>query len=150
MGKLIDADEFVEWLMSDAITDEQRKFAEQVKYAADRMKPVEQQWIPCTPETMPENEQDVFVTVEVRPFGRKPFRRVVRAFYTDGRHTDADSAYSWDEFPDPQYDDDDNMIIPEGWWEASDYAEQQGMIDDFVIAWREQLEPWRGAQDGAD
>lgn len=41
MGKLIDADEFVEWLMSDAITDEQRKFAEQVKYAADRMKPVD-------------------------------------------------------------------------------------------------------------
>lgn len=41
MGKLIDADEFVEWLMSDAITDEQRKFAEQVKYAADRMKPAQ-------------------------------------------------------------------------------------------------------------
>ena len=100
-------------------------------------------WIPVT-ERLPENEQEVFVTVEVRPYGRKPFRRVVRAFYTDGRHTDADSAYSWDEFPDPQYDDDDNMIIPEGWWESSDYLEQQGMIDDFVIAWREPLKPWEG------
>lgn len=103
----------------------------------------QQGWIPVT-ERLPENEQEVFVTVEVRLSGRKPFRRVVRAFYTDGRHTDADSAYSWDEFPDPQYDDDDNMIIPEGWWESSDYLEQQGMIDDFVMAWREPLKPWEG------
>lgn len=100
-----------------------------------------QRWIPVT-ERLPENEQEVFVTVEVRPFGRKPFRRVVRAFYTDGKHTDADSAYSWNDFPNPQYDDKDNLIIPEGWWESSDYSEQQGMIDDFVVAWREPLEPW--------
>lgn len=106
----------------------------------------DERWIPVT-ERLPENEQDVFVTVEVRLSGRKPFRRVVKAFYTDGKHTDADSAYSWDEFPDPQYDDDDNLIIPEGWWESSDYAEQQGMIDDFVIAWREPLKPWEGGQD---
>ena len=102
-----------------------------------------ERWIQCT-EQMPDNEHDVLVTVEIRPVGRKPFRRVVRAFYTDGKHTDADSAYSWDEFPDPQYDDDDNLIIPEGWWESSDYLEQQGMIDDFVIAWREPLKPWEG------
>lgn len=37
MGKLIDADEFVEWLLSDAITDDQREFAVKVRYAADRM-----------------------------------------------------------------------------------------------------------------
>lgn len=104
-----------------------------------------ERWIQCT-ERMPDNEHDVLVTVEIRPVGRKPFRRVVRAFYTDGKHTDADSAYSWDEFPDPQYDDDDNLIIPEGWWESSDYLEQQGMIDDFVIAWREPLKPWKGEQ----
>ena len=59
MGKLIDADEFVEWLMSDAITDEQRKFAEQVKYAADRMKPA-QRWIPCS-ERLPKNNGQVLV-----------------------------------------------------------------------------------------
>ena len=111
-----------------------------------QMPPAQPRWIPVT-ERLPENEQEVFVTVEVRPFGRKPFRRVVKAFYTDGRHTDADSAYSWDEFPDPQYDDDDNLIIPEGWWESSDYSEQQGMIDDFVMAWREPLEPWEGGQE---
>ena len=100
-------------------------------------------WIPCTPETMPENEQDILVTVEVRPFGRIPYRRVVRTFYTDGKHTDADSAYSWDEFPDPQYDDNGNMIIPEGWWESSDYSEQQGMVDDFVVAWQPLPTPYR-------
>ena len=112
----------------------------------EELPPVQPGWIPVT-ERLPENEQDVFVTVEVRLYGRKPFRRVVKAFYTDGRHTDADSAYSWDEFPDPQYDDDDNLIIPEGWWESSDYLEQQGMIDDFVIAWREPLKPWEGGRD---
>ena len=117
-----------------------------IRKTVDDMKAAQPGWIPVT-ERHPENEQEVFVTVEVRPFGRKPFRKVVRAFYTDGRHTDADSAYSWDEFPDPQYDDDDNLIIPEGWWESSDYSEQQGMIDDFVMAWRE-LKPWEGGQDG--
>ncbi len=201
--KLIDADEFVEWLMSDAITDEQRKFAEQVKYAADRMKPAQPVcedavpweqleryaewfcaqvsypefireakafcestiagmkggniapsvtpkqpgWIPVT-ERLPKNEQEVFVTVEVRPFGRKPFRRVVRAFYTDGKHTDADSAYTWYELEEPDFDDDGNIIVPEGWWESSDYSEQQEMIDDFIMAWREPLKPWEGGQDG--
>lgn len=100
-------------------------------------------WIPCS-TALPENEQDVLLTVEVRPFGRIPYRRVVRAFYTDGKHTDADSAYSWDEFPNSQYDDKDNLIIPEGWWESSDYCEQQGMVDDFVIAWQPLPKPYKG------
>lgn len=36
MPKYINADDFVETLFSDAITDEQRKFAERVKYAIDK------------------------------------------------------------------------------------------------------------------
>lgn len=63
MGKLIDADEFVEWLMSDAITDEQRKFAEQVKYAADRMKPAQPGWIPCK-TALPKEDGQYIVTVK--------------------------------------------------------------------------------------
>ena len=118
-------------------------FAYETGYIEGRADAIQQQWIPCTPETMPENEQDVLVTVEVRTLGRKSFRRVIRAFYTDGRHTDADSAYSWNEFPDPQYDDDGNMIIPKGWWESSDYYEQLGMVDDFVVAWMPFPEPWK-------
>ena len=39
--RLIDADDFVEWLLADAITDEQREFAENVRYAAERMKPAD-------------------------------------------------------------------------------------------------------------
>lgn len=35
--RLINVDDFVEWLLSDAITDEQRQFAEKVRYAAERM-----------------------------------------------------------------------------------------------------------------
>lgn len=107
-----------------------------------------QRWIPCTPETMPDNEHDVLVTVEIRPVGRKPFRRVVRAFYTDGKHTDADSAYTWYELEEPDFDDNGNIIVPEGWWESSDYSEEVSQIDDFVISWCEQPKPWEGGQDG--
>ena len=107
-----------------------------------------QQWTPCTPETMPDNEHDVLVTVEIRPVGRKPFRRVVRAFYTDGKHTDADSAYTWYELEEPDFDDDGNIIVPEGWWESSDYSEEVSPIDDFVISWREQPKPQKGEGNG--
>lgn len=100
-------------------------------------------WIPVT-KRLPKNEQDVLVTVEIRPVGRKPFRRVVRAFYTDGKHTDADSAYTWNELEEPDFDDDGNIIVPEGWWESSDYSEEVSQIDDFVISWREQPKPQKG------
>lgn len=103
-------------------------------------------WIPVT-ERLPENEQEVFVTVEVRPIGCKPRRRVIKAFYTDGKHTDADSAYTWYELEELDCDDNGNIIIPEGWWEAVDYSDEFNMIDDFVVAWRELPEPWEGRQD---
>lgn len=112
--------------------------------------PAQPGWIPCTPETMPDNEHDVLVTVEIRPVRRKPFRRVVRAFYTDGKHTDADSAYTWYELEEPDFDDDGNIIVPEGWWESSDYSEEVSQIDDFVISWCEQPKPWEGAQDAGE
>ena len=106
----------------------------------------EQRWIPVT-ERLPENEQEVFVTVEVRPIGCKPRRRVIKAFYTDGKHTDADSAYTWYELEELDCDDNGNIIIPKGWWEAVDYSDEFNMIDDFVVAWRELPEPWEGRQD---
>lgn len=105
------------------------------------------EWIPVT-KRLPENEQDILVTVEVRPSGRKPFRRVVRAFYTDGKHTDADSAYTWNDLEEPDFDDDGNIIVPEGWWESSDYSEEVSQIDDFVISWREQPKPQKGEENG--
>ena len=120
---------------------------EEAKNIAIKALKTQARWIPCTPETMPDNEHDVLVTVEIRPVGRKPFRRVVRAFYTDGKHTDADSAYTWYELEEPDFDDDGNIIVPEGWWESSDYSEEVSQIDDFVISWREQPKPWEGAQD---
>ena len=109
--------------------------------------PKQPRWIPVT-ERLPENEHDVLVTVEIRPVGRKPFRRVVRAFYTDGKHTDADSAYTWYDLEEPDFDDDGNIIVPEGWWESSDYSEEVSQIDDFVISWREQPKPQKGEGNG--
>lgn len=100
-----------------------------------------ERWIQCT-ERMPDNEHDVLVTVEIRPVGRKPRRRVIKAFYTDGKHTDADSEYTWYELEEPDFDDDGNIIVPEGWWEAVDYSDEFNMIDDFVVAWCELPEPW--------
>lgn len=130
------------------LTDEEiKQIITKGRMELNRLQPA-QQWTPCTPETMPDNEQDVLVTVEIRPVGRKPFRRVVRAFYTDGKHTDADSAYTWYELEEPDFDDDGNIIVPEGWWESSDYSEEVSPIDDFVISWREQPKPQKGEGNG--
>ena len=45
--RLIDADDFVEWLLADAITDEQRQFAEKVRYAAEKMPTVDAVPVRC-------------------------------------------------------------------------------------------------------
>ena len=101
-------------------------------------------WIPVT-ERLPENEVNVLITVECRPIGRKSYRRVVRAFHEDGTWSDIRSAYSWDYDSWDEYTDDNgNVLIPEGWFEAIDYHGEFCAVDDFVIAWMPLPEPYKG------
>ena len=110
----------------------------------------EPHWIPVT-ERLPENETNVLITVECRPIGRKPYRRVVRAFHEDGTWSDMRSAYSWDDDSWDEYTDDDgNVLIPEGWFEAIDYHGEFCGVDDFVLAWMPLPEPYKGVTNGRD
>lgn len=95
-------------------------------------------WIPVE-ESLPKNEEMVLVTVEMRPYftgTRKPYRKVIRAFHEDGTWNDMDSAYNWDDDSWSNYVDENGyVLIPEGWYEAVDYFDEFGVIDDKVTAW---------------
>lgn len=110
--------------------------------------PTANQWIPVT-ERLPENEQIVLLTVEGRKWSGKPYRRVCKAFYTDGKHEMPDSAYTWDDLLDyylEEYEKGPNgePIIPEGWWEDVDYCDEFSAVDDFAVAWMPLPEPYGG------
>ena len=95
-----------------------------VDYVASR------QWIK---DRFPENEVEVLIIVEHRPFKRPAHRRVVRAFYEDGMQRAEDSLHYWEEIHDG--------MIPVGWYEASDYGESIE-ISDPVIGWKSLPDPW--------
>ena len=88
------------------------------------------QWIK---DHFPDNEVDVLIIVEHRPFRRPAHRRVVRAFYEDGMQRAEDSLRAWEELPDG--------IIPMGWYESTDYGESCE-ISDQVIGWQHLPDPW--------
>lgn len=88
------------------------------------------QWIK---DHFPDNEVDVLIIVEHRPFRRPAHRRVVRAFYEDGMQRTEDSLRCWENLPDG--------IIPMGWYESTDYGESCE-ISDQVIGWQHLPDPW--------
>ena len=88
------------------------------------------QWIK---DRFPENEKEVLIIVEHRPFMRPVHRRVVRAFYEDGMMRTEDSFHAWEDMPDG--------LIPMGWYETSDYGVGYE-ISDPVIGWQETPDPW--------
>lgn len=87
---------------------------------------------------LPENEKDVLACVKRKYYNSdKYIRFITKAFYTDGKHNTEDSKYVWDNC-NFEYDEEaDVYIIPEGWWEAVDYSEEFGIIDDFITHWAE-------------
>lgn len=105
-------------------------------------------WIPVT-ERLPQNEETVLITVEHRPIGGKPYRRVIKAFYEDGNMNTEDSGCCWDTSEgDWEYDEEsDGYIIPEGWWEDTDYCEVLGIVGDFVLAWMPLPKPFKEGEE---
>lgn len=105
-------------------------------------------WIPIT-ERLPKNEETVLITVEHRPIGGKPYRRVIKAFYEDGNMNTEDSGCCWDTSEgDWEYDEEsDGYIVPEGWYEDTDYCEVLGIVGDFVLAWMPLPEPYKEGEE---
>lgn len=93
---------------------------------------------------LPKNEQDVLITVKRRYWNDSDTHAylVVKAFYTDGNHNTEDSNYVWNDFDSNvfKYDEDkDAYIIPEGWWESTEYSDEFSAISigDEVTHWME-------------
>lgn len=105
-------------------------------------------WIPVA-ERLPDNEVDVLICAEPLT-GRG--RLISLAFYTDGRMTTEDSAYTWDiDNVDLDYDEEaDAYIIPEGWWESVTYSGQFGAVDLHVTHWMPLPEPPEIGMKGGD
>ena len=101
-------------------------------------------WIPCT-EKLPEIEREVEITYIREHYltGEKLYL-TARAFYADGTYTTEDSAYSWEEADDWEYDEKtDSYKIPEGWFESVSFAERFEAVDMPVIAWRPVAKPYK-------
>ena len=95
-------------------------------------------WI-SVKDKLPENERTVLIAVRRQWFGcpSEYYKFVAKAFYTDGKHITEESNYVWD-CENFQYDKaNDAYVIPEGWWESTDYSEEFNAVDDEVTHWME-------------
>lgn len=100
----------------------------------------ESEWIPVT-ERLPENEKVVLICAE-RKSEKKVYTVISTAFYTDGTMWEDDSVYSWNDMDDYYDTIADDYLIPEGWWEDTNYGEEFCAVDDFVRAWMPLPEPY--------
>lgn len=94
------------------------------------------EWI-SVKDRLPETEKTVLVCAEAKSIMGKTFRVIAMAFYTNGKMSSEDSAYCWDlDNIEMKYDEDcDAHIIPEGWWESVQYADEFAAISDVVTHW---------------
>lgn len=87
-------------------------------------------WIPCS-ERMPECEQEVYIFTER---GTE-----TTALYEDGKMPESKSKWHWNDIQGEWDDEEDCMIVPEGWWEYRHFNPDDvynNVVDEKVIAWR--------------
>lgn len=87
------------------------------------------------PEDLPVNEHEV----DIAYIGYKGIKKTARAIYEDGTMHSEDSVFCYTELDDwcEYCEETDDYIIPQGWLEITHFAENMGIIDCEVIAWRE-------------
>lgn len=87
-------------------------------------------WIPVE-ERMPECEKEVWIITEK---GTQ-----TSAMYEDGTMLEKNSAWYWDCIDGEWDDEEDCMIVPEGWWEYRHFHPDDVYncpVDEKVIAWQ--------------
>lgn len=107
-----------------------------------------QQWIPCSEQEYPSNNREVEVTCEVRRIDGKTYRYTCHAVYVHKYSIESTGYCDWDGCDEYNEEDDTYYALP-GWYErVHNYDEYSyWAIPDFVTAWRELPEPWKGEQD---
>lgn len=98
-------------------------------------------WI-SVKDAMPKNEKPVLIATKWSLMGMRGMA-VSCGIHTDGKTYTGDSDYNWsDGDADLVYDEDeDEYIVPEGWWESVRYTEQFSAVDEPVLYWMPLPEP---------
>ena len=110
-----------------------------------RMEAAAPKWI-SVEERLPKNEETVLAVTKRSYFTRNGKREkltVHAVFHTDGKTFSEDSKYNFDEESvDLPYDEDnDEYIVPEGWWESTYFTEEFAAVDEEVLYWMPLPEP---------
>lgn len=87
-------------------------------------------------EELPENEEPVLIVTKWKYFDKEGLATSM-AIHTDGKTFTGNSKYDWhDGDADLIYDEEnDEYIVPEGWWESVRYSEQFSAVDEPVLYW---------------
>ena len=102
-------------------------------------------WI-SVEERLPENEKTVLAATKHRFYTHNGIRETITisaVFHTDGKTFSGDSKYNFDEGDvDLIYDEDnDEYLVPEGWWESTYFTEQFAAVTEEVLFWMPLPEP---------
>lgn len=94
-------------------------------------------WIPCS-ERLPDVETEVLIHAK-RKFRDGSFKDIITtAMYEDGTVRENDSSWWWEDVDGEWDEEEDCLIIPEGWWENKHYNPDcilNNAVDDEVIEW---------------
>lgn len=137
--RLIDADKFLKETLTAGIGKAIIEYSESdIGYMIRRQPTVDaadvlrNQWI-SVKDRLPEPEQTVLVIAN-----RSGLEIVTTGIYEDGRVTLGESIWIWNDIELDYDDDQDDYIIPEGWWEDKEYNGDDWFnhpIDDPVTHW---------------
>lgn len=98
------------------------------------------EWIPCS-ERLPEAEKKVWIQTKRG--------KVCFAMYEDGTISEYDSAWNWYDLPFDKWDEENDCgIIPEGWWEWTEFHPDHEFdcpVDEVVVTWMPLPKQWKGA-----
>ena len=99
------------------------------------------EWI-SVKDRLPECETEVFIASKTS----NGYKVLTTAMYEDGTMPEDESQWSWDEYVDMDYDEEnDRYLIPCGWWEYRHYGECLNYaVDDKVTHWMPLPEPPKG------
>lgn len=122
-----------------------RKAADTIEMLSQKARATEQGWIPCS-ERLPEAEEKVWIQTERG--------KVCFAMYEDGTISEDDSDWHWYDLDFDKWDEENDCgIIPEGWWEWTEFHPDNEFdcpVDEVVVAWMPLPKPWKGADDEVD